>query len=265
MVLPFSSVTHTFSLSSFRACSDIARAAVAHASLSPFRACSCSGSLSVGHRRSPPRTSQLRPCSSLTHIDPFVHSFTFSVFLLPHQPDAGLAPLLRVGISALLPGKATFYTTAVQTLSKHPPSVTRSTRGTDTPLAALAGLARRPHWLNYPPEPSTTSQPRPDMDEPPMELPFEASLLIPFLVAWRAAPTSGDEGVRLAAVASTMKKYDREFDEATRRRLLRRRLRFAWTSSIETSTKEFALSAQRTQHASRVGSRAPSHHPHDRR
>ena len=47
-----------------------------------------------------------------------------------------------------------------------------------------------------------------------MELPFEASLLIPFLVAWRAAPTSGDEGVRLAAVASTMKKYDREFDEA---------------------------------------------------
>jgi hypothetical protein len=52
------------------------------------------------------------------------------------------------------------------------------------------------------------------MDEPPMELPFEASLLIPFLVAWRAAPTSGDEGVRLAAVASTMKKYDREFDEA---------------------------------------------------
>ena len=109
MVLPFSSVTHTFSLSSFRACSDIARAAVAHASLSPFRACSCSGSLSVGHRRSPPRTSQLRPCSSLTHIDPFVHSFTFSVFLLPHQPDAGLAPLLRVGISALLPGKATCY------------------------------------------------------------------------------------------------------------------------------------------------------------
>jgi len=52
------------------------------------------------------------------------------------------------------------------------------------------------------------------MDEPPMELPFEASLLTPFLVAWRAAPTSGDEGVRLAAVASTMKKYDREFDEA---------------------------------------------------
>jgi hypothetical protein len=52
------------------------------------------------------------------------------------------------------------------------------------------------------------------MDEPPMELPFEASLLTPFLVAWRAAPTSGDEGVRLAAVASTMKKYDREFIEA---------------------------------------------------
>ena len=47
-----------------------------------------------------------------------------------------------------------------------------------------------------------------------MELPFEASLLTPFLVAWRAAPTSGDEGVRLAAVASTMKKYDSEFDEA---------------------------------------------------
>ena len=210
MVLPFSSVTHTFSLSSFRACSDIARAAVAHASLSPFRACSCSGSLSVGHRRSPPRTSQLRPCSSLTHIDPFVHSFTFSVFLLPHQPDAGLAPLLRVGISALLPGKATFYYKLFQTPS---PCDTLDS-GTDSPLAALAGLARRPHWLNYPPEPSTTSQPRPDMDEPPMELPFEASLLTPFLVAWRAAPTSGDEGVRLAAVASTMKKYDREFDEA---------------------------------------------------
>ena len=140
MLLPFSSVTHTFSLSSFRACSDIARAAVAHASLSPFRACSCSGSLSVGHRRSPPRTSQLRPCSSLTHIDPFVHSFTFSVFLLPHQPDAGLAPLLRVGISALLPGILFISTNSF----KHP--VTRSTRGTDSPLAALAGLARRPHW-----------------------------------------------------------------------------------------------------------------------
>ena len=142
MVLPFSSVTHTFSLSSFRACSDIARAAVAHASLSPFRACSCSGSFSVGHRRSPPRTSQLRPCSSLTHIDPFVHSFTFSVFLLPHQPDAGLAPLLRVGISALLPGKATFYYKLFQTPS---PCDTLDS-GTDSPLAALAGLARRPHW-----------------------------------------------------------------------------------------------------------------------
>jgi hypothetical protein len=46
----------------------------------------------------------------------------------------------------------------------------------------------------------------------PMELPFEASLLLPFIIAWREAPDASDEKVRLAYVVEAMKPHDSAFD-----------------------------------------------------
>ena len=132
MVLPFSSVTHTFSLSSFRACSDIARAAVAHASLSPFRACSCSGSLSVGHRRC--RSSGLAPLSHTSiHLYIPLHPL-FSYFLTSRTP--ALLPFCESASRHSYLAKLLFSTDSF----KHPLPVTRSTAGPTPRSPHLPGL-----------------------------------------------------------------------------------------------------------------------------
>lgn len=52
------------------------------------------------------------------------------------------------------------------------------------------------------------------MSEPPLELPFEAHLLIPFIVACRDSPDASDDKVRLAYIVAAMKRYDSTFDES---------------------------------------------------